>query len=100
MPSKEDEIIKKLSEKYGYAEFAIRAVTESPFKFLREVIRSGKLECVLIHHLGKFAVTRKAKRNLKDVDFNQTRRDYLRNKELSLQKGEDRVDGEEEEEGV
>lgn len=98
--SKNDEIIKQLSDKYDYPEFAIRAVIESPFRFLRDTIRSGSLECVLIHHFGKFAVSRRIKRNMKDVDFNQSRRDYLRNKELSLQKDEDRVDSEEKKEDM
>ncbi len=51
-----ERIIKELSEKYNLPKVAIKAIIESPFKFMAESMRNSENKNFAFIYLGKFVV--------------------------------------------
>jgi len=56
-----EDIIDYLCNKYGMSKTAMKAVTESPFRFIAEEMRSGEFKNFNVIGLGKFALKTKYK---------------------------------------
>lgn len=56
-----EDIIDYLCKKHNMSKTAMRAVTESPFRFIAEEIRSGEFKNFNVIGLGKFALKTKFK---------------------------------------
>lgn len=65
-----EEIITQLAKKYNLPKGQIRAICESPFRFLVENMRQRSLKTINFLNFGKFAIHRlKKQRILKDIDI-------------------------------
>jgi len=56
-----EDIIDYLCKKHGISKTAMKAITESPFRFISEEMRSGEFKNFNVIGLGKFALKSKFK---------------------------------------
>ncbi len=77
-----EEIIEILSIKYNLPKAAIRAVCESPFRFLAENMRERKMDIICFMGLGKFVVHPKKKKWIQENLLEKAIENERRRKEL------------------
>lgn len=63
-----DKIIKALAKKYDLPQFVIDQVTESQFRFTRDMIKSGSFESSNHLFLGKFVVHEGVRKHWNEVN--------------------------------
>jgi nucleoid DNA-binding protein len=97
-----EEIIELLHKKYNLPKAAIRAICESPFKFVTENMRQRTLKTIQLKFFGKYAIHRlKRERYSKELERlkiqdaerdarRQTPRDIPRLEKPRIQRSRDR----------
>ena len=71
-----EEIIDKLSIKYGMSKVAIKAICNSPFRILSRNVKERTFKGVNFNFLGKFAVHEHCKKKLIEYPIEEQRAEY------------------------
>lgn len=71
MTKNNEDFARKIAKKYNISIFVAKQIIDSPFRFLKEKMKEGKYESLMLPYLGKFGVNPKLKNFL--IKYNEDR---------------------------